>query len=138
MPTITLEITIDWADCDPAGIVFYPQFFRMMNTATHSMFGAAGLPFHEMTSKYRTAGVPMLDVQTTFRSPARFGDKVRIESEVTDWRDKTFYVRHVMRLGARVIFEAREIRAWAVEDKAAPNGIRAVSIPAEIKAMFGT
>ena len=136
MPTFTLDITIDWADCDPAGIVFYPQFFRMMNTATHEMFGKAGLPFHEMVQRYGTAGVPMLDVQATFRSPARYGDRVHIESEVAEWRDKTFIVRHVMRLGARVVLEAREVRVWAIEDKAAPNGMRAVPIPAEIKAML--
>lgn len=137
MPTFTLDITIDWADCDPAGIVFYPQFFRMMNTATHSMFASVGLPFHEMVRRYGTAGVPMLDVQTTFRSPARFGDRVTIDSEIAEWRDKTFIVRHVMRLADRVIFEAREVRVWAVEDKASPNGLRAVAIPADLKAMFG-
>ncbi len=137
MPTSILELTIDWADCDPAGIVFYPQFFRMMNTATHAMFGQAGLPFHEMVAKHGTLGVPMLDVQSTFRSPAKYGDNVRIESDVTEWRDKTFIVRHVMKLGERVIFEAREVRVWAIADKAAPNGMRAVPIPADVKAMFG-
>ena len=35
------------------------------------------------------------------------------------------------------MFEARELRVWAAKDKTAPNGIRAVPIPAEIKAMFG-
>lgn len=137
MPTANTTLTIDWSDCDPAGIVFYPQFFRMMNTATHNLFGAAGLPFHEMVRKYATSGVPMLDVQATFRSPARYGDVVAIQSEIGEWRDKTFIVRHVMRCGERVVFEARELRAWAVEDKTAPNGIRAVSIPQEIKTMLG-
>lgn len=137
MPGNTLEIDIDWSDCDPAGIVFYPQFFRMMNTSTHALFGRAGLPFQDMVAKYGTAGVPMLDVQATFRSPARFGDKVQIESEIVEWRDRTFVVRHVMRKGERLIFEARELRAWAVEDATVPNGIRAERIPAEIKAMFG-
>ncbi len=138
MRKFTLETTIDWADCDPAGIVFYPQFFRMMNTGTHAMFASVGLPFHEMVAKYNTQGVPMLDVQATFRSPVRFGDKVLLESEVTEWRDKTFLVRHVMRKDERVVFEAREIRAWAVKDDTAPNGIRAVPIPADLKALFST
>ncbi len=138
MRASTISITIDWADCDPAGIVFYPQFFRMMNTGTHMMFASVGLPFHEMVAKYNTQGVPMLDVQATFRSPARFGDKVLLESEVTEWRDKTFLVRHVMRKDERVVFEAREIRAWAVKDDTAPNGIRAVPIPADLKALFST
>jgi 4-hydroxybenzoyl-CoA thioesterase len=134
--TFSLDLAIDWSDCDPAGIVFYPQFFRMMNTATHAMFGRVGLPFHEMVAKYGTVGVPMLDVQSTFRSPAKFGDRVRIESEVAEWRDKTFTVRHVMKLGERVVFEAREVRVWAVADASAANGMRAVPVPAELKALF--
>lgn len=137
MIPVKLEMAIDWADCDPAGIVFYPQFFRMMNTATHMMFASVGLPFHVMIEKYATQGVPMLDVQATFKSPARFGDNVVIESEVTEWRDKTFLVRHVMKKGDRIVFEGREVRAWAVKDDTAPNGIRAVSIPADLKALFG-
>ena len=137
MTKSAIDITIDWADCDPAGIVFYPQFFRMMNTGTHAMFENAGLPFHEMVKRFGTTGVPMLDVQSTFKSPARFGDKVRLQSEVTEWRDKTFLVRHIMQIGQRVIFEAREVRVWAKLDPDAPNGIRAVPIPEELKAMFG-
>jgi 4-hydroxybenzoyl-CoA thioesterase len=136
LKTFVIEIEIDWADCDPAGIVFYPQFFRMMNIGTHKMFEHVGLPFHEMVRRYDTTGVPMLDVQATFKSPARFGDKVRLESEVTEWREKSFLVRHVMKLGDRVIFEGREVRVWAVKDESAPNGIRAKSIPADLKELF--
>lgn len=137
MPPSIVHFEIDWADCDPAGIVFYPQFFRMMNTGTHKMFEHAGLAFHEMVARFGTAGVPMLDVQSTFKSPARFGDRVTLETEVTEWREKTFLVRHVMRNADRVVFEAREVRAWAKLDPSTPNRIRAVPIPAEIKAVFG-
>ncbi len=133
----TIDITIDWSDCDPAGIVFYPQFFRMMNTGTHAMFSSVGLPFHEMVKRFGTIGVPMLDVQATFKSPARFGDEVQLETRVTEWRAKTFLVHHVMKLGERVVFEGREIRVWAAKDETAPSGIKAVPIPAELKAMFG-
>ncbi len=137
MSPSTIDIEIDWADCDPAGIVFYPQFFRMMNIGTHKMFEHVGLPFHMMVKRYDTTGVPMLDVQATFKSPARFGDKVQLETEITEWREKTFLVRHVMKLGDRVIFEGREIRVWAGKDESAPNGIRAMPIPADLKALFG-
>ncbi len=132
-----IEIEIDWADCDAAGIVFYPQFFRMMNVGMHKMFEHVGLPFRDLITRFGTTGVPMLDVQATFKSPARFGDKVVLESRITEWRNKTFLVRHEMRLGERVIFEAHEVRVWAGKDDTAPNGIRAKPIPDELKAMFG-
>ena len=57
--------------------------------------------------------------------------------EITEFRDKTFLVRHMMKNGDRVVFEAREVRAWVGVDTTAPNGIRALPIPQEIKSMFG-
>jgi YbgC/YbaW family acyl-CoA thioester hydrolase len=129
-----IEFEVDWADCDAAGIVFYPHFFRMMNRGTHKLFDAAGLPFHEMPARYGTLGIPLLDVQATFRSPARFGDRLELESRVAEWRAKTFRVAHVMRKDERIVFEAREVRVWAASDPSAPNGLKAVPIPAEVKA----
>ena len=88
----TLDLEIDWADCDLAGIVFYPQFFRMMNTATLKLFERVGLPAHVLLARFGTAGLPMLDVQSTFKSPARFGDKATLQSTLVEFRDKTFVV----------------------------------------------
>ncbi len=131
-----IEFEVDWADCDAAGIVFYPHFFRMMNRGTHKLFDAAGLPFHEILARYGTIGVPLMDVEAHFRSPARFGDRLELESRVAEWRKRAFIVAHAMRKGARIVFEAREVRAWAAADRDAPNGIKAVAIPEEVKALF--
>ncbi len=136
MPPSIVEFRVDWSDCDPAGIVFYPQFFRMMNTGTHRLFDHAGLPFPAMMEQYGTAGTPLLDVHATFRSPARNGDQLTLESRITEWRNKTFLVGHVMRAAGQVVFEAEEVRAWVIYASDAPNGIRAAPIPNEIKAMF--
>jgi 4-hydroxybenzoyl-CoA thioesterase len=131
-----IELEVDWADCDPAGIVFYPQFFRMMNLGTHKLFDAAGLPYHELPARYGILGVPLLDVQASFRSPARVADRLTLESELAEWRTRTFVVAHTMKSGSRVVFEAREVRVWAAADSDAPNGIKAVTIPEEVKALF--
>lgn len=136
MPANTVTFDIDWSDCDPAGIVFYPQFFRMMNTGTHRLFADAGLPYIELTRRYTPFGTPLLDVQSTFRSPARFGDRITLETGIGELREKTFLVDHVMKAGSRVVFEAREVRVWAIPDETKPNGMRAVPIPAEIRQML--
>ena len=124
---------VDWADCDPAGIVFYPAFFRMMNTATHRLFNDVGIPFCELPERYGSIGTPMLDVQCTFRSPAKFGDRIELHSSILEWRDKTFVIEHIMKSGERVLFEAREVRAWGVKDESAAFGIKARPFPAEVR-----
>ncbi len=40
----SIDITVEWGDCDPAGIVFYPNYFRWFNQGAHALFGAAGMP----------------------------------------------------------------------------------------------
>ncbi len=137
MPANSITFDVDWADCDPAGIVFYPQFFRMMNTGTHRLFADAGLAYIELTRRYTPFGTPLLDVQSSFRSPARFGDRITLESSIAEVREKTFLVDHVMKAAGRVVFEAREVRVWAIPDETKPNGMRAVPIPAEIRELLG-
>ena len=35
-------VRIEWGDCDPAGIVFYPRYFAMFDASTSYLFEAAG------------------------------------------------------------------------------------------------
>ena len=34
------EVTVEWGDCDPAGIVYYPSYFRWCDQATYRLFEA--------------------------------------------------------------------------------------------------
>ena len=74
MFTNSIEIEIEWGDCDPAGIVYYPNFFRWFNRGAHKLFDAVGLPFHELIKDQDTVGVPLLDAKATFHAPVRFGE----------------------------------------------------------------
>ena len=38
------RVTVHWGDCDPAGIVFFPNFSRWMDQASMAFFVACGLP----------------------------------------------------------------------------------------------
>ena len=35
------NVTIQWGDCDPAGIVFYPRYFEMFDASTAALFARA-------------------------------------------------------------------------------------------------
>jgi 4-hydroxybenzoyl-CoA thioesterase len=71
---------IQWGECDPAGIVFYPRYFEMFDGATTGMFSAAtGLTKYQLFEIYKFAGYPMVDTRARFVVPCRFGDDVAIE-----------------------------------------------------------
>ncbi len=131
-----IEIEIEWGDCDPAGIVYYPNYFRWFNYGAHKLFGAAGLPVHEMFKDQGIVGVPLLDAKATFLSPVRFGDTITVTSEIAEWRNKSFVVMHEIHYADVLAVEGREIRAWVVVDKTRPKGLRAIPVPDEIKARF--
>ena len=40
--TNTRDIRIEWGDCDPAGIIFYPTYFRWIDAASWALFTSVG------------------------------------------------------------------------------------------------
>ena len=80
-------LRIEWGDCDPAGIVFYPRFFAMFDHSTTTLITAAtGLNKYELFQTYDFAGYPMVDTRARFMIPCRFGDDVTIEFRVCENR----------------------------------------------------
>jgi YbgC/YbaW family acyl-CoA thioester hydrolase len=77
------ELRIEWGDCDPAAIVFYPRYLAFFDANTAYLFEAAGLPKLEMVKTYDIVGMPLVDVQARFHIPSRFGDRITIESHIS-------------------------------------------------------
>ena len=127
------SVTVQWGDCDPAGIVYYPNFFHYFDQATWNLFGAIGVTLPVMQSRYGAVGVPLVDAQASFKVPCWPGDKLEIESWVSDWKEKTFTVRHVVRKAGRDHLEGREIRIWGVRHPEDPQRLRAIPMPEDVR-----
>jgi 4-hydroxybenzoyl-CoA thioesterase len=61
--------------CDPAGMVFYPRYFEMINDCVEGFFEQAGYPFPEML---KTSGVPTAEITVKFLAPSRHGDALTL------------------------------------------------------------
>ena len=127
-------VKVEWGDCDAAKIVFYPNFFRWMDAAAWNFFDANGLSPQKLFSAHGWIVFPLVGARATFRKPARFGDKLEIETTVARWGGKSFELRHAIRIAGEVAVEGRETRIWGVSDPANPGKLRAGAIPADIKA----
>jgi 4-hydroxybenzoyl-CoA thioesterase len=125
---------IEWGECDPAGIVFYPRFFAMFDNATTLLFSAAlGMTKYQLLSKYDCTGYPMVDTRARFLVPARFGDDVTIETTVTEIKRSSFQiVHHLKKADGALGVEGFETRVWTGRDPADPSRIRSQPIPAEV------
>jgi len=76
------EQKVMFKHCDPAGIVFYPRYFEMMNDVVEEFFEAElSWAFSKM---HETHGVPTVAISTQFKSPSRQGDvELRFETTST-------------------------------------------------------
>lgn len=128
--------TVNFADCDPAKIVFYPRYLEWFDRGTEMLFRSVGLDWEKMMAGSDWNGAPIVDVGANFKRPSRFGDSVDIESWVEEWRGKTFLVRHQVRNKGELSVEGHELRIWTVTDTSRPAGLRAEPVPAEIVARF--
>lgn len=66
--------------CDPAGIVFYPRYFEMMNDCVEAFFDHVGVPFADL---HRTHAVPTVEIETAFHAPSRHGELLHLALSVT-------------------------------------------------------
>jgi 4-hydroxybenzoyl-CoA thioesterase len=142
MPRTTLHrVTIQFGDCDPAGIVFFPNFSRWMDAASLSFFMQCGLPpWRELVKTRGIVGTPLLEIHTTFKLAATYGEDIVVATHVAEWQAKTFtQVHRVTRAraggGDDLICEGREIRAFVRRDSENPDRLRAMPVPDDIKAL---
>ena len=132
MFTRTTQVEIQFGDCDPAGIVYYPNYFRFFDNATTGLLSAAlGMHKRNWLEHYGIAGIPMVDTGSRFIRPSSFGDVIDIRSEVTELGRSSFSVRHTVSREGEVCIEAHEKRVWVVRDDA--GGIRSAPLPDDVR-----
>ncbi len=77
----TTEKQIRFHHCDPAGIVFYPQYCYLLSEAMEDFMAAAGKPQHEQINVLRR-GWPIIRLEVDFVKMSRYGDVVSIDVKV--------------------------------------------------------
>ena len=55
------EITVEWGESDPFGLVYFPRMLAWFNDAEHEFFAQAGYPVKQMVEQDRTARAIAVD-----------------------------------------------------------------------------
>ena len=127
------EITVEWGDCDPAGIVYYPAYFKWFDQATYRLFLAAGLKRDDITSGQWKEGTPLVAAECSFRRASQTGEKLVVESHVAKFGRSSFTIRHIFRDAAgEIAAEGSETRIWARKEGDART-LKALPIPEEVR-----
>ena len=130
------RVDVQFGDCDPAGIVFFPNFNRWMDESSAAYFVDCGVPsWRELARTRFFNDTATTEIYTRFIKPATYGETLEVHTTVEEWAIKTFRHRHLVRRGDVLICEGTEVRAFCQRDPADPERIRAIPIPEDIKAL---
>jgi 4-hydroxybenzoyl-CoA thioesterase len=134
--TNTRKVRIEWGDCDPAGIVFYPRYFEIFDASTSALFERAlGMTKFQSLKAFNFAGYPLARTRARFVRPTRYGDDVTVDTAVTFGR-ASFAIEHRLSLNGLTCVECSETRVWVVCDPADPGRITSHPIPEAVLAKF--
>ena len=131
----THTVTIHFGDCDPAGIVFYPNFQRWMDAASLSFFMQCGVPpWRELERQRGIVGTPLLEIHTRFVKAATYPDQLVIKTHVEAWHRKAFVHKHVLMRGDELICEGEETRIFVMREA---GRLRSIAVPDDIRSLCG-
>lgn len=127
-------VSVEFGDCDPAGIVYFPNFFRWFDASSRQFFAACGVaPWRELTKTVGIIGTPLVSTSANFMIPATYGEKVEVHTSIAEWKNKSFVMEHVIRRGEDTLCEAREVRIFAIRHPDDPSRMKAIPAPEDIR-----
>ena len=134
--SVVFEVEVMFGDCDPAGIVFFPNFSKWMDASSLNFFVKCGVS--TWRDLYKTTGIigtPLLEINTRFISPATYGERLRVHTSIQAWRSKVFIQKHIVKRGDTLICEGTETRAFCIRHPDDPDRIKAIAVPEDIRAL---
>jgi len=130
MTRFTRETTIRFEHCDPAGIIFYPRFFALVNETVEDWFASLGHSFKSMHVDGRK-GIPTVRFEAEFVSAVRIGDTLTQSLGVDAVGRSSCHLKHIASIGDRVVARFDQTIVYVDLDT-----MKAEPWPAELAAAF--
>ena len=125
----TVERRIRFADVDPAGIVFYPRYFEMINGTVEDWFDdGIGYGFDHMIRR-DGIGVPLAHIDVDFTAPSELDDRLEFDLVVDEVGRSSIKLTITASSRGETRLVARPVLVWLDIAKHKP-----ASIPSDIKA----
>ena len=121
-------MAIRFSHCDPAGIVFFPQYLVMVADLNEEWIGTLlGRPYADLIGRRRT-GLPTVSLQCEFSAISRMGEEVMLGLSVERVGQRSIALRHGCRLGDEARMSVRQVLVTTDLDTH-----RAVDIPVDLR-----
>jgi 4-hydroxybenzoyl-CoA thioesterase len=107
-------VDVSFGDCDPAGIVFYPNYFRWMDATFHRLLQETAGGHARLCRELGAVGIGLMEVGLFFRSPVTEGQRIHFRITGIDWEARSLKLRYKAILGDRTVLEGHETRGLFV------------------------
>lgn len=114
-PAFTLPVQISFGHCDPAGIVFYPNYFRWFDRCFHSFLLEQAGGHRKLCAQLGARGIGLMDVGANFPSPALDGDLMDLQMTLLEWGRKTLKLGYRGVIDGRTVVEGFELRGMFIQ-----------------------
>lgn len=126
-------VRVEFGDCDPAGIVYFPNYFRWLDQATHALCEAAGYSLAEIEARHGWLGFPLVEAGSRFRSPASVGDRLRIETRIKAWQERFFELEYRIHRDNLLLVEGWQTRFIGVVDAGRGGKLTTLVLPGHFR-----
>jgi 4-hydroxybenzoyl-CoA thioesterase len=125
--------TVRFSDCDPAGIVFFPQYLVMLNGLVEQWFDEGlRVPYADLVGRRRT-GLPTVRLEVDFTAVSRHGDELTLSTRVLQFGRSSLTLLSSFHGGDTLRLRARQVLVCtSLEDhrpQALPADVRTALIP---------
>lgn len=128
-PAFTLARRVHFHETDMAGVMYFANYFRLMEEVEQAFFRSLGFAVALDVSGTRT-GFPRVNVGCEYFEPARFDEELSLQLHVTRMGAKSLnYEVDFVRDGRRIA-RGRITGVCCIADG---GGIKSIEIPAEIR-----
>lgn len=126
--TFEKQYRIRFAHCDPAGIVFFPQYLILTNGLVEDWFTQElGIDFHDYIGR-RRLGLPIVKLDCEFFLPTRHGEVLTMSLEVTRIGCRSVSVSIVGSANGEVRLHANQVLVTTSLDTG-----RSIELPADLR-----
>lgn len=133
MRTFRYERLLQWSECDPAGIIFFPHYAKWMVEGVNMLFLSLGIDPTGTNAENRRRGLPSTGFSMKFIAPAVLHDRLVHEIAIVKIGTKSLGFQHRILRGTQCLAEAEETRVWTESDAA---GIKSVPIPDDVRSLL--
>lgn len=123
------EVPIRFSHCDPAGIVFFPQYLVMLNNLVEDWFNEELRIAYAQLLGPRRVGLPTVSLACEFTAPSRMGETVALGLSIERLGGASLTLKLGCRLGDEARMSARQVIVATSLDVH-----RAIPLPHDVRA----